>query len=90
MFEPGVDLSFAHLSCDTSDGAVTAAKADWLNSAFRFPAEGFQLQDAINRLMHLALEQSGGNISAAARLLGVPHEFIRYRLGRKQRKPMGD
>jgi DNA-binding NtrC family response regulator len=90
VFEPGVDLSFAHLPCDTSGGAGPVAKADWLNPAFQFPAEGFQLQDAINRLMHLALEQSEGNISGAARLLGVPHDFIRYRLGRKQRKLSGD
>ena len=90
VFEPGADLNFAHLPCDISGGAVTAAKAEWLNPAFRFPAEGFQLQDAINRLMRLALEQSGSNIYAAARLLGVPHDFIRYRLGRKQRKPSGD
>ena len=90
VFEPGAELNFAHLPCDISGGAATVAKSDWLNAAFRFPAAGFQLQDVINRLMHLALEQVGGNISAAARLLGVPHDFIRYRLGRKQRKPKGD
>ena len=90
VFEPGGDLVFAHLPYDSSGGVGAAAKADWLNPAFRFPPQGFQLQDAINRLMHLALEQSRGNISAATRLLGVLHDSTRYRLGRKQRKPSGD
>jgi DNA-binding NtrC family response regulator len=90
VFESGAELNFRHLPCDISGGAATVASSDWLNAAFRFPAVGIQLQDVINRLMHLALEQAGGNISAAARLLGVPHDFIRYRLGRKQRKPKGD
>jgi len=90
VFESGAELNFRHLPSDISVGAATVASSDWLNAAFRFPAAGFQLQDVISRLMHLALEQAGGNISAAARLLGVPHDFIRYRLGRKQRKPKGD
>ena len=58
----------------------------WLNPVFRFPSEGFILDEAINKLIQVAMEQSGGNISAAGRLLGVPHDFIRYRLGRKKRK----
>ena len=86
VFEPGAELSFPHLPCDTTGGPAAAPQSDWLNAAFRFPVEGIQLQDVINRLMHLALEQTKGNISAAARLLGVPHDFIRYRLGRKKRK----
>jgi len=55
-------------------------------SAIPLPLQGFVLDEAINRFIHLAMEQTGGNISAAARLLGVPHDFIRYRLGRKKRK----
>ena len=86
VFETGPELCFSHLPRDGIAEPAAAAKSDWLNTAFRFPAEGFQLQDAINRLMLLALEQTDGNISAAARLLGVPHDFIRYRLGKKKRK----
>lgn len=45
------------------------------------------MDEAINRLMQLALAQTDGNVSAAARLLGVPRDFVRYRLGLKARKP---
>jgi transcriptional regulator with GAF, ATPase, and Fis domain len=83
VFEEGTSLQFAHLG-----GAPTAAADDsgWLNPEFRFPPNGFSLDSAINRLIQVAMEQSDGNISAAARLLGVPHDFIRYRLGRKKKK----
>ena len=40
--------------------------------------------------MRLALDQADGNVSAAARLLGVPRDFVRYRLGQKTRKPDGN
>jgi len=33
-----------------------------------------------NALIHRALEQTGGNVSGAARLLGVTRDYIRYRL----------
>jgi DNA-binding NtrC family response regulator len=85
VFEDGLDLHFTHLA-----GAAAAPglpeERGWLNAGFRFPPEGFVLDEAINKLMHLALDQTDGNISAAARLLGVPHDFIRYRLGRKKKK----
>jgi hypothetical protein len=59
----------------------------WLNPTYRFPLPGgFQLDQAINQLVELAMAQANGNISAAGRLLGVPHDFIRYRLGRKKKK----
>ena len=47
----------------------------------------FSLEDAINRFVTLALRQTNNNVSAAARLLGVTRDFIRYRLqgGRKDR-----
>ena len=40
----------------------------------------FDLEVAINRLIQKAIEQAGGNISGAARLLGVPRDYVRYRL----------
>jgi DNA-binding NtrC family response regulator len=86
VFEEGAELHFAHLAGSAATETAGTADAGWLNPDFRFPPEGFILDEAINRLMHLALKQTSGNISAAARLLGVPHDFIRYRLGRKKRK----
>lgn len=53
---------------------------DWLEDGWEFPESGFSLDDAINRLIHLALKQSHDNVSAAARLLGVKRDFVRYRL----------
>jgi DNA-binding protein Fis len=55
-----------------------------------FPESGFSLEAAINRLLQLALSQTDGNVSAAARLLGVPRDFVRYRLGLKNRVSDGN
>ena len=53
---------------------------DWLNPGFSFPEEGFDLEKEILRLIELGVKQAGGNVSAAARLLGVPRDYLRYRL----------
>ena len=55
--------------------------SDWWNAGFRFPESGFSLEDAILRLIREALAQSDGNVSAAARRLGVSRDYLRYRLG---------
>ena len=62
--------------------------SEWFNEKFTFPPEGFQLEEAINRLIQHALNQTGHNVSAAARLLGVSRDYVRYRLaGQKQQHP---
>ena len=64
------------------DGEVGA----WLRRGFRFPEDGgFDLELAIDQLVKRALTQAGGNVSAAARLLGVPRDTVRYRI--KHREP---
>ncbi len=72
-------LTFAGLaSADEGDSAC------WLRRGFRFPEEGgFDLEAAIDQLVDRALAQVGGNVSAAARLLGVPRDYVRYRLKRR-------
>jgi DNA-binding NtrC family response regulator len=86
VFEEGAELHFAHLAGVASETGVTN-DSGWLNPTYRFPLPGgFQLDQAINQLVELAMAQANGNISAAGRLLGVPHDFIRYRLGRKKKK----
>jgi DNA-binding NtrC family response regulator len=83
VFEDQAELNFAHLSPGVDvPGPDEAMK--WLNPAFRFPEKGFSLDEAIDRLTRQAMEQAGGNVSAAARLLGVPRDFVRYRLGQKE------
>ncbi len=51
-----------------------------LTDGFRFPDSGFSLEDEIDRILRLALRQADGNVSAAARLLGVSRDYVRYRL----------
>jgi two-component system, NtrC family, response regulator AtoC len=65
--------------------AVGSMGGDWFNPGYVYPAHGFQLEEAINRLIQHALAQSGQNVSAAARLLGVSRDYIRYRLGERKR-----
>lgn len=54
--------------------------SDWFNERFVFPPEGFSLESAIMRMIHHALAQTNQNVSAAARLLGVSRDYLRYRL----------
>ena len=56
---------------------------DWFNTAFVYPPDGFSLEEAIMRLIHHALKQTNQNVSAAARLLGVSRDYLRYRLAGK-------
>ncbi len=53
---------------------------DWFNESFVFPEGEFKLEEAISRIIQQALKQSNNNVSAAARLLGVPRDYVRYRL----------
>ena len=81
VFEESDELNFANLSGGNAD-AVKAGldPSDWFNSAFLYPPQGFLLEEAINRLIHHALKQTDNNVSAAARLLGVSRDYLRYRL----------
>ena len=88
MFEDTASLDFTHLPGRT-EADQPQVQGDWLNAGFVFPEEGFGLEDAINRLVQLALKQSDSNVSQAARLLGVTRDFVRYRLygDRKEKEP---
>lgn len=59
--------------------AATAAPAV-LPPGFTFPESGFSLESVIDQIVRQALEQAGGNVSAAARMLGVTRDYVRYRL----------
>jgi DNA-binding NtrC family response regulator len=90
VFTEGDQLSFDSLrsaSPSTSASASTPTSGgseahpdDWLNPQFHLPTEGFQLEEAINRLIQLALQETNQNVSAAARRLGVSRDYLRYRL----------
>jgi DNA-binding NtrC family response regulator len=88
VFEESPRLDFQQLRSPTeSSDASTMGSADWLNPRFTLPPEGFSIEDAINRLIDLALQQSGNNVSAAARLLGVSRDYVRYRLSGAKGSP---
>jgi two-component system, NtrC family, response regulator AtoC len=79
VFEESDLIELAHLG----PAVPPPPRHEWFNERFTYPEEGFSLEEAILRLINHALNQAGGNVSAAARLLGVPRDYIRYRLERK-------
>ena len=83
VFEDGDELTFENLQTPI-DTTIPLAEAAWFNPDFRFPPQGFSLETALGLLMNQALKQSGNNVSAAARLLGVSRDYLRYRLGGKK------
>ena len=89
VFEDGEELDFAHLP--SGGGGGVAGPDEWFNTNFRFPEQGFDLEQAIRRLIDHALQQTDNNVSAAARLLGVTRDYLRYRLsGQKPPDSVGE
>jgi DNA-binding NtrC family response regulator len=84
VFEDSTELDFESLSRRGSP-ALAASKnmSDWFNEGYVFPPDGFSLETAIMRMIQHALKQSKENVSAAARLLGVSRDYLRYRLSGK-------
>jgi two-component system, NtrC family, response regulator AtoC len=70
-------LTFSSLATGHEAGA---AQGTWVAPDFELPPSGFSLESAIDALIRRALAQSEGNVSAAARLLGVTRDYVRYRL----------
>src|SRR5581483_11366646 len=79
VFEDHDELAFDNLKSQI-DPAKPMESAAWLNPSFSFPPEGFSLEQAMGTFVQHALKQSGNNVSAAARLLGVSRDYLRYRL----------
>ena len=77
IFSGGEPLQFAHLTGSAGHAAPPAA---WRNPVWRLPESGFTLDQVTTALIDEALRETGGNVSAAARRLGVTREFLRYRL----------
>lgn len=83
VFESGAELNLEQLQTPV-DPNKPATQMEWMNPDFVFPAEGFVLDEAVAALIGRALRQTDNNVSAAARLLGVSRDFLRYRLGGKK------
>ncbi len=71
-------LTFPHLGA--AGGAGTETGMEWLRPGFVFPETGFSLEAAIDQIVAKAVAQADGNVSGAARLLGVSRDVVRYRL----------
>lgn len=84
IFEPGPILELQHLSSPVaSSGDLDPQPQSWRNPHWQLPESGFLLDTLIAEVISHALEITQGNVSAAARRLGVTREFLRYRLGRE-------
>ena len=79
VFEDGDELLFENLQTPI-DPTQAFDSTGWLNPSFAFPPEGFSLETAIGAFIQRALKQTGNNVSAAARLLGVSRDYLRYRI----------
>jgi DNA-binding NtrC family response regulator len=94
VFDESNTLDFDTLS--RRKAPVTAeggrpSNGEWFNEGFVFPQDGFSLEEAIMRMINHALKQTNQNVSAAARLLGVSRDYLRYRLsGRAGPESSGD
>lgn len=86
VFQSAGQLEFEHLGrADADARSGIQARPDSLkNPGWVLPESGFDFEEALKELTHAviqeALKQENGNVSAAARRLGVPRDFIRYRL----------
>lgn len=79
VFEDGAELGFPQLGPGGAEALPAAPpKPDWLNPEYDFA--NFSLEGAIDRFIQVALQRADGNVSAAARLLSVPRDYVRYRL----------
>ncbi len=79
VFEESDEWTLAALPGGSESVALSGVSDGLLNAAFEFPQKGFSLESTINEIIQRAIDQAGGNVSAAARLLGVPRDYIRYR-----------
>ena len=70
-------LAFPNLGTGSS---ATMEGEEWMKAGFVFPMNGFSLEVAIDKLVARAVQQADGNVSAAARLLGVSRDVVRYRI----------
>jgi DNA-binding NtrC family response regulator len=86
VFEEGDTLELKMLRVEAgADAPPPLRNDDWFNERFVIPDQGFSIEEAMMRLIRHALKQTDDNMSAAARLLGVPRDYLRYRLEKKHR-----
>jgi len=84
IFSDSGYLTFEHLVSGGTVAQPEEPSAGLLNPAFSIPESGFNFEEALKQLSRSVIEEAlrleNGNVSAAARRLGVPRDFIRYRI----------
>lgn len=81
VFEEGDSIELRQLTGRLPASAcLNSEPLGWFRPDFVFPEQGFDLEQAVLHLIRHALRQTGQNVSAAARLLGVSRDYVRYRL----------
>src|SRR5687767_7642350 len=83
-------LLFNQLAAPAGGGPGNGTSS-WIRSDFVFPESGFSMEAAVDELVLHAVKQADGNVSAAARLLGVSRDVVRYRLkGGRESEQVGE
>jgi two-component system response regulator AtoC len=85
ILEDEDSITMKYLPRDVASGAgsshaATPSNADGEKPEFRLPSEGLSLDEVEMSLVRQALEQSNGNQTRAAELLGISRDQLRYRL----------
>jgi DNA-binding NtrC family response regulator len=83
IFSEGKAIEFPQLQPGPGSEHGTAGNSLLLNPMWQIPEGDYHFEEALQALVQAvidrALEQEKGNVSAAARRLGVSRDFIRYR-----------
>jgi two-component system response regulator AtoC len=79
ILEDGEYVTTAHLPADLLLGARPASGKS-SNYTIVLPPEGISLEEAEADLARQAVERTGGNLTQAARLLGISRDQLRYKL----------
>jgi len=86
ILEDDGPLHFNNLRVDNLRGpsafsdSNTLNTDDWLNPNWDIEKYDFDLEKSITRFIQLALSRTDNNVSAAARILKVTRDYIRYRI----------
>jgi DNA-binding NtrC family response regulator len=84
IFAEDGPLDFSHLEDGADNASVKPDPTSLRNPFWKLPDAGFEFEKALHQLtlevIEDALRLENGNVSAAARRLGVPRDFVRYRL----------
>ena len=83
MIEPGQLVLSPQLAQTSQVGFATAA-----TEQVALPDGGIDLEEWEQRLVAQALEKTGGNVTKAAKLLGMSRDTLRYRREKQQLKPV--